>query len=446
MPQYSWTTLAQTRAALRGRLFGARFWTDAELDIYIREALRTWNALTEQWKVDFVFSSAGWTDFGAIAGSPRLRTVTDVDIYTEMQYMLLEPPTGGGAWTGTPQFNLAQMQFTLQKRRDEMIQATGCNMQHLIPLATIPGTRRNQLPDTVLEPHRFRFLPATDFPPNRTMTREDTQAFQYFEPDYLQTDDRYPSSWSVGSELPLAFDVNDAPSVPGAYDLIVLQSGPIFNPPAATLLGVPDDWSWVAKWGSLADLLSREPEATDRERAAYCLKRYLDGLEIMKQSNWMVQANINNVPVDTPSLFEQDFTSPEWEDNPNIWPVMVQGGIDFANVAPFGTGFGGGGFGGGPFGGGNPVSCDVTLVGNQPVPLVDGDYVQVAKDVMDVILAYAQRLCSFKMGGYDFAQTEYMEKDFFRAATETNDRLSKIGLYNDVLNSQGQRETVMVPR
>ena len=490
MASYSWLTLSQAVNALQGRLQNSAFWTYDECVAYLTESLRLWNALTEQWNTDFTFTAQGaqWANMGTLAGSPRLRTVTDADIYTQMQMMLLEPPTGA-TWTGTIQFDLASMQSALQKRRDEVIQATGCNLVNLSLLPTTPGTHRTMLPDTVLEPIRNRFLgvvasttgtassgstslsvasnagilvgqtvsganfaagtfvvniagntitlslPTTgivsgtvEFSQSVTLTREDTQAFQYFEPNYLQTV-ILPQSWSVPSEPPLAFDVDDAPTMPGNYDMIALQSGPVFNPPTPSLLGVPNDWSWLPMYGALADLLGCESQRTDRERAAYCLKRYTDGIQIMRKSNWLVQANINGVVVDTPALFEHDSYKVGWQTNANLWPALVQAGMDLVAACP-----------------GSSQSVNVTLVGNAPIPATPTDFVQVSRDVFDVVLSYAQRLALFKMGGDEWAGGQSLEDDFFRVAAETNKRLMQLGIFNDVLRGQGQRQNVVVPR
>ena len=94
MARYSWITLLQARAALAARLADPNmvFWSAAELLLYLSEALRTWNALTEQWNVDFVFNptSTAWYNFGTIASSPRMRTVTDAYLYTVMQYRVTQ--------------------------------------------------------------------------------------------------------------------------------------------------------------------------------------------------------------------------------------------------------------------------------------------------------------------------------------------------------------------
>ena len=125
MPNYQWVTLSNAVAALAGRLADPTnvFWSQPELTLYIQEALSTWNALTEQWNADFVWtpdSSQVWYNVDQLPNSPRVRTLTDVDLFTSIKYMLLEPPSGG-TWAGTSQFSISDLSGALQRRRDEMI-------------------------------------------------------------------------------------------------------------------------------------------------------------------------------------------------------------------------------------------------------------------------------------------------------------------------------------
>jgi len=433
--QYKWITYLAARQALAARLAdpGMVFWADAELKLYLCEALRVWNALTEVFNADFAFtatSAATWYNLGTLALSPRLRTLTDSVLYTQMQYMLLEPPTGGGVWTGTQQFALADLQGALQTARDEVIQASGCNLAQLPPLSSTPNVRRTVFADSTLEPRRARWKPDSGSPV--TLSREDTLAFDAFETGHLQTP-RTPSAWSVITGPPLAFDVDTAPTVSGAYDVISLQAGANLVPPVATLLNLPDDWAWVARWGALSELLGRDSEATDRERADYCLKRYEMGMELMKGSNWLLTATIGGVPCDTPSVREMDGYAPEWEISASAWPGLVTAGMDFCAPCPVVTGA-------------QAIGVSMIVVGNAPIPVADGDFVQVSRDTFDEILNYAQVLASFKMGGEEFAATKDLEASFYKAAQETNARLAKCGLFADMLRIEGQRQNINQPR
>jgi hypothetical protein len=433
MPNFQWLTWLQARQSLAGRLadLGMVYFPDAELKLYLREALQTWSALTEMWNADFAFTatSAGkWYDLSAINGSPRLRTITDTDLYNIMEAHLIEPMTGG-TWTGTSQFQLSDLQNALNLRVNEVIQVAGSNLGNLPRISSTPNVRRTFFNDSTLEPRRVRFIPDSSFGSPITLSREDTLAFDAFSPDHLQTTG-LPTAWSVITGPPLAMDVDVPPNVAGTYDLVGLFSQIPLSPPASIALRIPNDWTWLPKWGALADLLGRESEATDRGRAAYCLKRYVDGLEIIKMSNWLVSATLNGVPCDTPSLREMDAFNPEWQ-NIGIWPSLVQAGMDFVAVCP------------------TPVTIagvSMIVVGNAPIPALDTDFVQCSRDVFDVILSYAQVLAAFKMGGEDFFSTQSLEQDFFRAAVQQNKRLFRSGLFSDLVHREGKREDLNQPR
>jgi hypothetical protein len=436
-PQYNWISFVQARQQLALRLAdtGNVYWTDTENGLYLVEALRTWNSLVNIWNAEMAFQapiSPGqiWYMVSLLPTSPRARTVTDSYLYTVMEYHLLEPPTGG-TWTGTSQFTIAALSGALQRRRDEIIQLTSCNLFNSSAVASA-GSVRTYLPDNVLEVRRTRFVPQTGLGLNPvTLWREDAMSFEYFEPGYLQAKQQMPKAYDVIAGPPLSLDIDLPPPVNGTFDMVLSQSGATFNPPAPTLVGIPDDFTWVAKWGALSDVLGMESEATDRLRAAYCLERYRDGLKWMMQAPWITLAEINGVVCGTPSFPEMDSFSPEWDSNPSAFPSIVTAGIDLIAVCPVPT---------------TTVGVGLTLIGNAPIPVEDNDPVQISRDSFDVILDYAQHLASFKMGGAEFVDTKELAKNFFQRAMSENVRLKACGLFRDVLLDEGHRSEVMQPR
>jgi len=425
MASYSWLTYATARQQLAGRLaidssLSTTFWTDAECGLYIQKALRMFNALTFTWKQDFVFNSSSlWNSLGLLTGSPRLRTLTDIDSYTNMEYMLLEPPTGG-TWTGTTQFSMSDLTQALQRRRDEMLQASNCNQSLLTGIALTPNTRRTLLPDTVIDVERVRYIPATGSP--NTLYRDDTVALEFYEAPLYQQNAQPPQTFMLSSEPPLAWDVDVPPNQPGTYEAVVLQSGAAFNPPTATLLGIPNDFAWVLEWGALADLLGRETEATDRQRAAYCLRRYQDGLNLLLKTPWAMLGKVNGVACDMPSIVAMDRYMPEWDSSPaSFGPCVVIGGIDFL-AAPVGSGIG------------------VTVLANAPVPTLDADYVQVSRSNWDIVIDLAQCLACFKQGGAEFQQALELESRAIQACAAENSRLMSTGSFSDILVQRGQAQ------
>jgi hypothetical protein len=443
------------------------------------------NSLTWQWRTDFNYNDPVnlWNSLGTLAGSPRLRTLTDNDIYAELEYLLLEPSNTTGTWTGTSQFSISDLSQALQRRRDELLQITNSNQSLMTNIALTPNTIRTELTDSVIDVERVRYLPALASPtgtalagvqtinvsntygiangqliygtgiatgttvtgigvgtinislptsgavsgtltftiPN-TLYRDDSVANEWYEAPLYQQNSGTPQTFSLSSEPPLSFQVDIPPSQPGTYEAIVLQSGAPFNPPTATLLGIPDDFAYVLEFGALADLLGRESEATDRERAAYAQKRYMDGLQLMLKTPWIELGRVNGEAVSCDSIADTDRYDPEFDSNPTgFGPVIVTGGIDFIG-APVGSNIG------------------ITCLGNAPVPSVGTDYLQISRSDADIMFNFAQSRALFKCGGAEFKAALDLEKQAIQACAAENSRLRSCGAYSDILVQRGQAQ------
>ena len=489
---YNWLTLNAGIAQLAARLVDSKnvFWTSAECQLYITRALQQYNLLTNCWKADFQYNSQNlWNSLGTLAGSPRLRTATDAQSYTMMQYKLLEPPSGAAAWTGTSQFSLYDLQNALQNRRNEMLQTTACNDVLVQNIALTPNTRRTYLPDTTLDVPRVRYLALQTSPtatgsigsnlitvtnaaniaigqlvsgtgialwaivtgivglnvslslPNigvvsgviqfftpTTLYRDDTVALEWYEAPLYQLPAGTPQTFQLSSQPPLSFDVDITPNQAGVYEAIILQSGPTFAPPAVTLLGIPNDWAWILEYGALADLLGRETEATDRERSNYCLKRYQDGLNLIQKTPWIMLGNVNGEACHVGSLSASDRYSVGWDQTPSSFgPSIVTAGIDFL-AAPVGS------------------SVGVTVLGNAPILDATGTYLQVSRDQWDTVLDLAQAFACFKMGGQDWKEALALEARAIQFCAAENSRLKSTGSFSDVLLDRGSSQDRMQAR
>ncbi len=483
MANYSWLTLAQGTQQLAQRLADSNmiFWSAGELQIYIAQALRQFNALTYFWKQDFNYNSTSlWNSLGSLTGSPRLRTLTDTYCYTEMEYMLLEPASGG-TWTGTTQFTIPDLSQALQSRRDEVLQVSNCNQVLLPGIALTPNTIVTTLPDTTIDVARVRYLAlqitttgsassgansinvgstsgiasgqlvtgtgigyptsvssvgsgsigisqnttgivsgTLQFFAPTTLYRDDTVAQEFYEAPLYQQPSGIPNTFSLSSEPPLSWIVDVPPAQPGNYEAIVLQSGAAFNPPTATLLGIPDDFAWVLEWGALADLLGRESEATDRERAAYAMKRYQDGLNLLTKTPWIMLGNVDGVAVSVDSIESTDRYDVNWDSNPSgFGPVIVAGGIDML-AAPVGSNTG------------------VTCLGNAPILDSTNTYLQVSRSDWNTVLDLAQARASFKLGGGEWKAALELEQRAIQFCSSENVRLKSYGCFADILVQRGQ--------
>ena len=435
---FSWLTYGQAKAELASRLNDPTFtqWSSVECGVYLVQAMRFWNCLTAYTVADYSLDltppfTGNWFQANG-SGSPRQPTLTDIDVYTMMQYMLLEPPSGG-VWTGTTQFNIAGFAQALQGSRDETLQAAATNMQEIgIPIT--PGTSRVNLPDNVLDVLRVRYVPAPSQGPAVMLQRGDGESFRVFTPNYLQTY-ASPLRWDVITGPPLALTVDTLVNVPANLQVLAMIAEPVPNPPAATPLGMPDDWSFVPMFGALADLLSEQEESRDIQRAEYCRMRYMDGMDLLKNAPWLMESRINNVAVATSSVVASDRFNYEWQSNPSAFPEIVVGGIDLYAVSPVPS-----------YTVAKQVSVVLTLVGNAPIPANDAAFIQVPRDVMDAMLDYAEHMALFKRGGPEFMQSMALYQSFLKTASRWNARIRASGLFSSTLRAQAQRDEAQKPR
>lgn len=427
---YSYISWAQLEAALLQRLQDTAgvFTTTAEAAIYLTEALRVFNAQTQApGIVDYLFNfnpGDAWKSLN-VAGSPRQRTVTDAQVQTQMEYMLLEPPSGL-TWTGTSQFNITNLEQALQYRRDELLQMTGANPMRFLLNAPVNSVR-TVLTDSTLDVRRVRWIP------DSTVSSESPYALG--RSDVVATDaygysqgltPGSPDSWLITANSPLTFDVSCPPNVPGQWDTILLYAENALSPPTSSVLGLPDDWCWVAMYGALADALANSPEATDHTRAKYCRMRYERGMRAMMEMPWLLNASVADLPVDTPSFKTMDSYAQNWENTwPSDDPMIVVGGMDFVALAPFVPSTG------------SIVSSVLTVVGNAPVN--QAQPVQLSRDAVDAVLAYAQHLASFKMGGAEFMATMPLYKQFEEYCAAQNRRYAALGIFREDILQEGNR-------
>ncbi len=455
---FSYATWLEATNELALRLNDTAFvhWTKVEQQLYLAEALRVWNCLTQQWVVDFTVtydqpspatlpvwqSTANGinTLVGDNPSSPRYQTLTDSDVYTIAQLHLLEPPNGNATWAGTSQFSLSDFTNALARRRDQILQLTDCNVGPFDPtLEILPGTNRVQLPDSptqsILDMRRIRFVPdptIVPFQPPSTLYRDDTLSFEYFTNDYQQTREN-PLCWDVlGSPQQfITFDTRS--NVPATLDCLGILSGGVITPPTPSPLLIPDDFSWVLKFGMMADMLSKETESRDLLRAAYCQQRFTEGVRLMMEMPWLMQAFIDDVPVDTPSFFEMDQFDYEWQSNTGAMAAIVRGGIDLFAISPL-------------IPANTSIAVTLSLVGNAPIPAADGDFVQVSRDVLTAIIDEAEHLAQIKEGGSEFIDSLALHQRFIEAAMKTNSRLRESGIFATDLWRPISKEDQAEPR
>lgn len=385
---YTQPTLTQATQALAVRLQDPDMtrWVEAELIVYLREALRTWNAWTAHFRDSGSFTlTMLQTFFDLPTELPTLRgySVTNWELIADLQYALLEPAAAGGTWTGTDQFDLDTLTAAIQRRRDQFLRETGAVWNQFDTAFAANASGRFELAENITSVRHADWtvdLTGIRIP----LARTDEWAGNNFRPTWV-TPAAQPRWFSVSATPPLFVQVMPPPLTDGRLSGLSINSGPAIDPLVSSLLGVPDDWCWVIKYGALADLLQQDGLALDPQRAAYCEQRWRQGIDQAMSAPVVLTGRINGAVRTLASISDADNFSPLWSLLGGIPRQLLTGGHNLVGSWP-------------PAGGGGPYIATVDVVRNAPVPVLLTDILQIGQDVYDTILDYAQHLALFKEG------------------------------------------------
>lgn len=408
---YQTTSLTRAVQDVAARLADPGFvrFSQAEVTDYVREALRTWNALTGHFRDHGTFeTTAGQPFYDLTTTLAQLcgQSVTVADVVQQIQRHLLEPP--GLSWTGTDQFTLDDVLSALLRRRDQFRLETGLVQQWVrYPIAP-PPDGRVPLDEAVMTVRRgaWQRTDGTVIP----LLREDVWTANHYAPDWVQRPMRPPAdpvTYSVGETPPLVLQVVPPPLDTGILDLVVVTRGPKLTLVPLTVLGVPDDWAWVVKFGALADLLGKDGLALDVTRGAYCEARWQQGVTAAKARSTVWAARINNVVVPIDTLSEADRYLPRWQTGTGV-PELVLIAGDLVALTPV------------PNAGATNYSVTLDVVRRAPMPPTPDQSLQVGPELLDMLYDYAEHLALFKEGPDGVTSTQPLLERFLRMAGVTD--------------------------
>lgn len=425
---YTFVTLTQAETDLSNRLFDPtqQFWTASELGVYLTEALQTWNALTSVWRADFTFalvSGQYWYDLTTLSGTPRPITVTDNQVTQVIEYHLLEPLTTSYplTWTGSAQFSVSDILGALQRRRDEVLSVTGCQLTQSL-IAWNSGSTV-ALSDSIIDVRRVAWFPSVTYPVTPLFSSDFLEK-EFFAPGWGTATTGAPEVWFISTEPPLVLGLDTATPVNSNLDVVTVNAGPALSTTSATTLGVPDDWAWVIKWGALASLLSRESNSKDEFRAKYAQQRYKDGLTLLSNASALLDLRFGTAPFDIDPVTNGDQFNPGWQGLVAGAPVVAY--VAGLNLIAFNQpGFG-------------SYNISATVVQNAPV-VISGN-LQISRQDYHAILDYAQHLATFKIGGAEFAKTFPLAMNFYNQAKLYNSKLAQLGVFQLPMYETSQTE------
>jgi hypothetical protein len=438
---YATYTFAQLRQELANALndSGKVFWTDGELKVHLWNSLRFWNALTgdnKQWYTLPVTGGATlWYDLQQIAGSPRLCTLLDTDLYSWLQYALIEAQSPLTAALSSGQFSTDQLVQSLQRARDEFLFRTGATST-VYSSAITPNVESLSLRETVIEVRRAYWLPAEvggSYPAGATpfpLWRSDEFAVGAYQ-RYGVNSPGNPNVYSPGVEPSLTLTMTPPPAFPGALELLTVESQAALSnpPPPGTLLLLPNDFAPALYWRTLADLMDMNAECRDSDRAKYARSRFEQYCELIHSYPFILSGRVLGLPVMADAVENLDRYRPTWEVSSANHEIV---GYSGSNLVVF------------PSAG--PQDLALYVVANANLPVADADPVQLGREIMDAILGYAQHTATFKCGWAELSATMGLFKAIVQLAAKRNAKVRAMSTFRDLLYERATREDEQVPR
>lgn len=444
-PGYSYLTLGAARTELAARLedngrpgqLAYVYWTVPELNSFIVEAVRTWQALTSYYKARTTFDiNLNDNAFFDLRNTDLLYfSVTDEQIVNRALAALLEPPLTA-TWVGTGQFDFRQITDALQNRINRWLSDTGANVTRNIQnMGTGPSAARVFLPEGVLDVRRAAWRNSVG--EYFTLWRDDEWAMQSFKYFGFAKPADPPTVWGKFTIPPVGVEVYPPPANPGDLETLVVESGPqigttpaeIVNSP--TVLDIPEDFTYGMVFGALSDLLSADGQMRDPDRAAYCEQRYQESTELYRLNPTLLASRVDEVPVWTGSVFEMDSFLASWQAKPGQPRFAAMAGRNLVAFGPVPDGL---------------YSATIDVVANIPVPVSDSDYIQVDRGSLNTLLDYAVHLACFKMAGTEFKGKDKCRMNFYIAAALENRRITQMSFYRQALELPAMRQEREVPR
>lgn len=428
MSTYTYKSFGTAKTDLLARLDSstAVFYTAVECGLYIKEALRCWNAAAQysRARATFTATSASTVFYdlndtlstgGGATNPPALvgPTLTDRDLTNDIQYALMEPPTTAwaGGWTGTEMYTMSDVVNAIQRRRDQFLLQTGLVITHSsVTVPSPPASGRVSLSESIIDFRRVAFaesLAAT----YTALWRDDEWDAAAFKPSWATTA-APPEAYSAYLTPHVGLQLIPISSQSGTLDLLTINAGAALDVVSGILLGIPDDFAWVVKYGALVDLLTKDGRARDPFRAAYCQQRWDEGIQLAQLPGLLQAVQIAGVSAQPSTLTELDAFQPGWQavagtSTPTTVATAGRNLVALANAPDAG-----------------PYSVTVDMVINQPVPAADGDFLQVGKEVYDCILSYSEHLAAFKMSGQEFGNTVVHLRALMDLAADNNAHLA----------------------
>jgi hypothetical protein len=401
------------------------YWTNDEIDLYINEALLTFGAISQFWR-DNVFVPIVidknyynlYTDAqqNPVDFRPKIGlNFTNQNIIDFINVQLIESISNL-----TPNSDLYKLDTILKyidKRVDSFLNYTGLNVG-LNNYPVINNENKIEIANNLLDIINVSFKNENNI--YTTLDIEDEEDLRYFNFDIFSNPNtpKYYSRLESSSNIIRLYPY---PNVNGSLELLTIQGrDKSILATIGDLLLIPMNLMPYIKWGVLADMLSQDGVGQDLSRAAYCLQRWNEGLIIGSNYSSILNAYINDIPINIESLADANYFDLEWRNTtqgldsnnqPIGYPnkiILANNNYFFTNIIPK-TGY----------------NLNLNCIINAPI---NSNYIEIREEYLGLLIDYIIHLSTFKEGAAPLNKTTDLLKGFLDGALNHNQRFISQGI------------------
>lgn len=399
--QWTHTTFAQARNRLAAELGDPSkvFFTDTELGLYIIEALRTWGLAAMYWRDTVQFQTVAGQAFYSLpdvaqdlsANLLQSYTVTDREVLQDVIYAAMETPITNWAlgWQGTEMFSLNDITAELQDARDMILKDSGVVVTERSGAVT-PGTSRFDLNEAVIKVIRGSIDETGGAGPIPLWGVDSWQLQSSVNSAIIPAVGR-PKQYALNYTPQLALDLWPPPATAATLRTYGVEQGATLDPTStATVLGLPDDACWIAKYRTLLPMYEGDGLARAPQMAEFADKRWRQGLDLLSTYQSIIWSTVGGRRMTIASLDQLDKQRPLWQQSSGQPTGLYQLGWNLfaAYPVPDAT-----------------YTLTMEIVRKAPIPVADGDYIQLDRSLMQSFYFLAQHIAAVKMQGAEFEGT-----------------------------------------
>lgn len=205
-------------------------------------------------------------------------SVTDQQLMSLIQLALLEPDDAGATWP-SGMWSAADVVGYINNRQRQFLAETGIT-RAISFVNGVASQAAYAIPQTTIDVTRAAWGTGSLSPSGFVdLAREDSWELDEGTDNWPQAAAQQPSAYRTNLLGVQQIQLTPTPNDIGLLELTTTDTGATVTG-AGVALSIPDDWTPYLAFGVMADMLSKQGEACDPDRAAYCASRWAEGIAL----------------------------------------------------------------------------------------------------------------------------------------------------------------------